>query len=347
MVRWLDSLLPPKFDWIQLEVTSRCNASCSYCPCTVYKDVWSSNLISLEAFKDLSPAFNNTELVYLQGWGEPFLHPQIFHMISVAKSAGCKVGTTTNGMLLNGEKIEQLVESGIDIVGFSLAGVDEKNDTIRKGTRLEKVVNAINKLKEEKRAQGSKKPAIHIAYMLLLSGVNDLYRLPQFVGKLGVDQAVISTLTFVPSLQLQGEALIPQNKKEYVELKQNLDTTKKECENYGVELHYNLVYSGKRAPLCTENVLSSMVVAADGEVSPCVFTSLPVSEATYAVLGKERPFQRLTFGNINQEPVFDIWRKKEYKKFRESFYTNELYYQCRRCPKLYIREGTAPEVKLD
>lgn len=335
LTKWLDSLLSPKFDWMQVELTSYCNASCFYCPCTVYEDQWSPYNMPLEVFSQLLPTFSNTQLVYLQGWGEPLLHPHLFEMIRQAKSAGCTVGTTTNGMLLDREKIEQLVESNIDIVGFSLAGVDERNDAVRKGTRIEKVVKTIGDLNEEKKAQRRGVPAIHIAYMLLRSGLDDLKNLPWFVAKLGVDQTVISTLTFVPSPQLQEQALIPRNEEEYTELRDKLESTRKECESYGVELQYHLVYPFKRAPLCTENVLSSLVVASNGEVSPCVFTDLPASGTTHVTMGKERPLKRLTFGNIGEESLFDIWKKKEYKKFRESFYTNQLYYQCQRCPKLY------------
>ncbi len=221
--------------------------------------------------------------------------------------------------------------------------MDEKNDVIRKGTKLEKVVDAIKRLNEEKDAQGSKKPAIHIAYMLLRSGVDDLERLPEFVSGLGVDQVVVSTLTFVPSPELQEETLIPQDEREYEGLKNKLHTVKKECKNRGVELHYTLVHPGKPAPLCTENVFSSLVVAGDGEVSPCVFTDMPVSGATYMAMGKERSFKRLSFGNVGRESIFDIWKKKEYKRFRESFYSRDLFYQCQMCLKLYTREDPIGE----
>ena len=131
--RWLSSLLFPELDWIQVEASSYCNAACRYCPHTTYRDTWLERHLPLETFEKLAPVFRKTKLVYLQGWGEPFLNPDFFAMAALAKQAGCKVGVTTNGMLLNREIIEQLVSFGFDVVAFSVAGVDEKNDAVRSG----------------------------------------------------------------------------------------------------------------------------------------------------------------------------------------------------------------------
>ena len=57
-------------------------------------------------------------MVYLQGWGEPFLHPELMTMVRIAKGTGCSVGTTTNGLLLNEKVIRQLVESGMDVLAL-------------------------------------------------------------------------------------------------------------------------------------------------------------------------------------------------------------------------------------
>ena len=67
-------------------------------------------------------------------------------MLRIAKKAGCMVGTKTNGTILGREYIEKLVNEGMDIIGFSLAGVDEKNDSIRKGTYIKKVLHCIDRI---------------------------------------------------------------------------------------------------------------------------------------------------------------------------------------------------------
>jgi MoaA/NifB/PqqE/SkfB family radical SAM enzyme len=82
----------PNLDWIQVEVSSFCNADCIYCLRTAYRKNWRNRRLSMDAFTNLIPTFSTTKLVFIQGWGEPFTHPQFFEMVRLAKEAGCMVG---------------------------------------------------------------------------------------------------------------------------------------------------------------------------------------------------------------------------------------------------------------
>jgi len=326
----------PVFGWIQVEVSSFCNAECLYCPHTIYKDNWEERLMSIETYKRLIPAFQKTKLVYLQGWGEPFLNPRFFDMVAIAKKAGCDVGTSTNGSLLNPGKIEQLIASGIDLVAFSLAGTGPDNDRHRQGTKLDRILDTIRQLNEHKAKTGRDKPAIHIAYLLLRSGLDELQKLPGLVENLGVDQVVISTLDFVPNDELKNETLIPKDQDEYNHLAGILDDISERASKHGVKIHYGLVSPGHRRSICTENVNHSMFVSSDGEISPCVFTNMPVRSDKAIIMADGETYKRLTFGNIRDNSIASIWRKPEYKKFRDSFVTGEIQSCCRHCPKLMI-----------
>ncbi len=332
--RGLGWLFRPRFDWIQVEATTYCNAACVYCPHTVYQDSWANRHLALETFRKLLPPFSKTRLVYLQGWGEPFLHPDFFTMVALAKDAGCRVGTTTNGMLLDDGKIRRLVESGLDLVAFSLAGVDGDNDNRRRGTRLDHVLSVIETLNRTKENLGSLKPAIHIAYMLLRSGLQDLERLPATFKGLGISQVVISTLDFVPHRDLAGETLLPEKAREYEELRARLGELAEVSQRYQLKIHYHLKGSGEKRLLCPENVQRALFVGATGAVSPCVFANLPVSRATYYARGRERPYQRLVFGNLEELSLPAIWRQPAYVNFRRSFFTGKLISLCQNCLKM-------------
>jgi MoaA/NifB/PqqE/SkfB family radical SAM enzyme len=331
----LASLLMTRLDWVQVEVTSYCNAACIYCPHSVYQGQWASRHLPLATFRQLLPVFAKTRLVYLQGWGEPFLNPDFFEMIALAKQAGCQVGTTTNGMLLDAEKIIKLVESGLDLVAFSLAGTDKENDSIRQGTSLKKVLAAIEELHQAKEKLGRSKPAIHIAYMLLRSGMADLAKLPLVLQGLGVSQVVVSTLDFVARLELEAETVLTEKAGEYRELKALLRELEELAEPFGLKVHYQIKEPGERRLFCPENVQRALFVGSDGSVAPCVFTNLPLAgPVTYAFKGKELPYRRLTFGNLHELSLPAIWRQPAYAQFRRSFFTGNLVSLCQHCFKL-------------
>jgi radical SAM protein with 4Fe4S-binding SPASM domain len=328
------SLLPLTFDWIQVEVTSVCNAACFYCPRTAYQDRWINRHMTLATFAHVVPALKQAKLAYLQGWGEPFLNPDFFVMVEQAKKAGCLVGTTTNGMVLDAALIGNIIRSGLDILSFSLAHTDPCHDHVRQGTHLTDVLDRIREVTEAKKRTGTDKPAIHVAYLLLRSNKDDVKRLPSLLKGLGVDQAVVSTLDFVPTPELEKEELLPRTEAEYEELQSFLENVRIEGELRGVPIHYQIGYAGRRRLFCSENIEKAVVISASGEVSPCVLTNIPVAAGQTEEAG---PTERMIFGNITQQPLSKIWRSDAYKKFRRSIYDQERHpSRCMHCSKLYL-----------
>lgn len=70
--------------------------------------------------------------------GEPLLPPQIVNMMSYAKSKDLSLHLTTNGMLLDQDKTEVILRSGInwaDHITFSILG-DSREKTCSKPTAM-------------------------------------------------------------------------------------------------------------------------------------------------------------------------------------------------------------------
>lgn len=330
--RWWDLQIMPQLDWMQIEVTTRCNAFCHYCPRTNYRTLWDNRDLSLETFKTLLPVIADTKMVHLQGWGEPFLYPHLFEMIACAKKTGCKVGTTTNGMLLDRREIDRLVKSGIDHVAFSMAGIGEKNDLARNGTQFSQIIRAISDLAAQKKALRVETPAISVSYLLLRSHLPDIVKIVPALAGLGIQQVVISTLDFVPHKNLWNERLAPSNQREYQELKSFFDELVRDAEKKGLGLFYHLVSPGATGRFCTENPRRALFVSSDGSVSPCVFTNIPASGSSRMVDGEEGEYRKLTFGCIAEEWLPTIWKSSYYREFRK-FFESRPHPLCRRCPK--------------
>jgi len=290
----------------------------------------------LDTFRKLEPNLKRTRLVYLQGWGEPFLNQDIFKMIKIAKNAGCLTGTTTNGILIDQDMIEKIIESELDLIAFSVAGLDKTNDTIRRGTNFNNIMESIEIINDIKQKRGLNRPSIHIAYLLLRSGINDVKNMLERFKNRGINQIVITTLDFIAAERLKSELIFPSNEIEYRQIADILDGVVEDGKKHDLEIRYYLGSMAKSYTSCTENIQRAAFISADGLVSPCVFLNMPVSELHYWRNDDKRKSGRLTFGNINEELLASIWRKRDYVKFRQSFGSTNIYPACHDCPKYHM-----------
>ena len=163
-------------DCIQVEVTSRCPGRCSYCPHTTQRENWLSRDMDMEAFGRLWPLMRRAGRVHLQGWGEPLLNPVFFDMAALARNAGCQVSTTTCGLRMDPELALRIVESGIDIVAFSLAGTDTASNASRLGVDFDRVCEAVSTLQAVRRERMGVHLEIHFAYLMLASTMEAVRR---------------------------------------------------------------------------------------------------------------------------------------------------------------------------
>ncbi|MCJ8498963.1 radical SAM protein [Desulfatitalea alkaliphila] len=322
--------------WIQVEVTTACNAACTYCPRTVYRSRWHNRFLPLSLYRRLLPAFAKTELVYLQGWGEPLLHPDLPAMVALAKQAGARVGTTTNGMRLDAPLAEKLINAGLDLMAFSLAGAGTAdNDRFRAGTAMETVLANIAMLADIKKRLGTRTPAIHIAYLMPASGMAELEALPSRLQGTAVEEVVVSLLDFTPDDdRLKAEVVNLDDPARRATLASLFERVHAAGQAAGITIHTPFPGDSTMETVCTENIQQALCVSADGEISPCMPANLPLTDVHHLIDGCRRPYRRLTFGNIGVDWLPVIWRRPAYVRFRAAHAQGVIPAPCAGCAKL-------------
>jgi len=301
-----------------------------------------------ETFHRLESSFSSADMVFLQGWGEPLLHPQFWEMVRRTRATGSRVGFTTNGILLGETNRWALLESGVEIMGVSLAGsTPQTHDHFREGNPLDVIDLNLRRLRREKEERGSELPKIHVAYLLLSSNLAELQGVVDLAEEWGASQIVVSHLSIVLSSVLEREAL-PARSSEGPSVQSLIKEAKARAEEKGILLHANRPSSQGAEPTCTENVLKSCFVSAQGQVSPCVMSNLGLEERVGAVhlfRGTEYPVRTLTFGSLRDGSLEEIWRSGPARDFRRVFRerlwrgdrgTVELPAPCSHCYKLFL-----------
>lgn len=352
MTKWcrklLDILRSPALDWIQVEVTSHCDGCCTYCPNPL---IAQKRHMPLSMFDRLLPYILYTDLVYLQGWGEPLLNPDFFDMVRRCKSRGRRVGFTTNGMHLSDDSIQKIIDLDVDIICISLAGTAAAtHNRIRRGTDFSEIVTGMDRLQQMKANAGAVKPAVHFAFVLLMQNYREVKNIVRLSKTLGVKEVVASHLTLIVRNTLSSEALFnhPDKRQTFIDM---FEDVKEEARQHDISFAYHSPVAKDHFVPCREDVRAACFVSVDGTVSPCVFTSATLSRSgagreegamTHVFNSRTHLLSPMTFGNIQTQSLTSIWNQRAYIAFREYFHPagEEAFMagrvtpsQCRHCYK--------------
>lgn len=122
---------------ITIAPTHFCNFKCFYCTHSSSEDDmkkidFKKVNLTYDQFKkiayQISEFPNKVKLIAFSGIGEPLINKELPKMIKLLRDLDVaeKIEIFTNGLLLNKELSDQLIEAGVDRIKVSLQGLDEK-----------------------------------------------------------------------------------------------------------------------------------------------------------------------------------------------------------------------------
>ena len=115
---------------LSIEVTNHCNLDCLMCPASKQMKR-EKGYIDEELFRKIIDNNSQLEFILPFQWGEPFLHPKLFALVKEATTRGIRTMITTNGTICSDEIIEQILDSGIERLTFSVDGVGSTYTRLR------------------------------------------------------------------------------------------------------------------------------------------------------------------------------------------------------------------------
>lgn len=182
-----------------IEPSVVCNISCFEAVCNMENGITGTRqrkMMPLEEFKELVDQVGN-ELVRIDlfNYGDPFVHPKAVDMIEYVKSnyPNIFLYLSTNGLLLNEEKMQRIVDAGLDEITFSVDGPDhETYERYRRKGDFDKVFNIMRRMVEIKKEKNSFFPFVNWRYILFCWNDSDeqMERTRQLAAELDVDKLV-------------------------------------------------------------------------------------------------------------------------------------------------------------
>jgi MoaA/NifB/PqqE/SkfB family radical SAM enzyme len=150
---------------ITLESTARCNLSCPMCPRHIY--TFDNENMDLDLYRRIvSDCSDYVEFIWPYGIGEPLMHPHIFDMIQITREAGIRTGLSTNATLLDSERADRILDSGLDYLIVAFDGASKGTyEKYRVGAIFEKTLENTLAFLEQKRKRDSK---IHVVVQMVV-----------------------------------------------------------------------------------------------------------------------------------------------------------------------------------
>jgi MoaA/NifB/PqqE/SkfB family radical SAM enzyme len=182
---------------IFLEPTVLCNLACFKAVCNTESGILGTRTrknIPLEEFKSIMAEIG-PKLIRLDffNYGDPFVHPQAVEMIEHIKEhyRHIYLYVSTNGLMLDEDKIKRIVQSGLDEITFSVDGTDQETYTCyRQGGDFQKILDIMSLFVTERNKLGREVPFINWRYILFNwnDSKSQMKRARKLAQTIGVDR---------------------------------------------------------------------------------------------------------------------------------------------------------------
>jgi radical SAM protein with 4Fe4S-binding SPASM domain len=277
---------PPIRLWV--ESASGCNLRCPMCH---NKDVPAGRkgLMEIGLFRKIvAEAGDFVNDIYLHHRGEPLLNPALPEMISLARAAGIRTRFHTNGALLTEERAGRLLDAGPNLVSFSVDAFEKEGyETVRVGALFEETVENILRFARMRRDRGLTLPYL-----------------------------VVERIRFADPAVPENPAAIADLRRRFLE--GGVDEVIEKDEYRWTTEGMPELEGPPASKVCTFPWYS-MVVCADGTVTPC----------------PQDYFAKMAMGNVKEASLREIWNGEPYRDLRRRFRTDlDSLPLCRKCDRL-------------
>ena len=312
----------PQLRRLFLELTLRCNENCLHCgsrcgdvkneemPVEVYYDF-------LDKIKrDFSPKL---PMLCITG-GEPLLREEFPQIMGYAHKLGFRWGMTSNGTLIDEQKVAMLKETGMGTISVSIDGLPQVHDEFRRSKGgFERAVRGIKLL-----MQGGFRE-VQVTTVVTKKSLPQLDELFELMKELDVDSwRVIGIEPIGRALELDGYTL------SMGEQRQMLDFIRAKRREgwpvmYGCSHYLGLEYEREVRDwyfLCNAGIYTASVMA-NGNITACL-----------DIERREETIQ----GNILVDDFTQVW-KERFKIYRTPLW--EKSEKCRNCAERDFCEGGA------
>jgi MoaA/NifB/PqqE/SkfB family radical SAM enzyme len=322
----------PRFMHLELDITNRCNLRCVMC----YHSFESTrrartvNMTPEEFDAIASRVLPHAGRLSLSLGNEPLMSP---HFMPIVRAAAAyrvpEVNFFTNGLLLDDDNIDAIVESGVTQVCISIDGATAATyNAIRRNGDFDRLMGNIARLIARRDAAGSATPRLRFDFVMMQRNIHEIVDLVTLAARFGVDTLNFCHLVAWEGLDMERESLRHTKALANYWLEKALAA----ANGFGIPVPFHPqpfdlggeTAAASPAPAAAQPYLPTpycaypffhVSVGPGGHVLPCPFSH---GEPPYGRLSPDVPFE-------------EIWLGPEFTTLRQRILRHDPPEMCRRC----------------
>jgi MoaA/NifB/PqqE/SkfB family radical SAM enzyme len=247
-----------------------------------------------------------------------------------AASPEISIDLTSNGTLLTEDMCQKILSQGLRRIIISLDGASaETAESIRLGIKFARLLVQLEKLAALRNSMGSK-TLLRLNCMVGFGVYPQLEDFVAMAGRLGFDE--------IRFLELQAASPEEAEQNFLSGVRSDGGLQVRRAERLSGQLGIRLFWPVIRAQGCEHPYEPHL--SEDGEVFPCCFYAH--GRKLYQG-GRVLELESLSFGNVGDTPIEQIWDSRAYREFRQSVAEGNFGEGCRAC--FLARKETSQEFR--
>jgi len=306
----------------QVESSFACNLRCLMCPWKqISKSAADNGIMSPEIWAAIRPHLPDVTSVDFTGGGEPLLQPRLAEWIGEATAAGCETGFLSNGLLLTKERLQKILDAGVDWICISMDGATaEMYNKIRVGSSFERVCKNVSRLTE---LRDGHIPKIMINFVLMGLNIHQVEDMIRLASRLGVDQVNFKQCDVIRGEHGKGLGLFGREQtKEIRKLEKALSKAQRLAKKMNI-LTTAFPFTPNELPVCDQDPRDSLFIRYDGIVAPCI--NLAIGGPT-TFIGQDVTMPSVHYGKLPEDSLTDLWERPPCKFYRKRFQERDQVY---------------------
>ena len=321
---------------VALMVTHRCNLRCAMCMIVERDAEFREKDLSTHELKLIIHKIPDRTLITFTG-GEPFVRRDIIDLMAHAAKRH-RINLITNGVLLNDEKVSQLLalaprrvfQKGLILVGISVQGIGETHDAVvRVRGAFEKVRANLLKFREERKRWGKSLPLLDIKSVITDENVEQMDKLVDLAEQMEADFCTFQIVNTQDSSygieDVPEEAYLtpppPVRFTKIDALKAQLEAIGRRRKRVPFEIRFNPI-------LPPGEIVKRYQNAVHIEDYGCY---VPWSTAHIGPTGNIFPCYSINCGNLVEKSFEEAWNGAAFRAFRRKLRDAKIFPGCEGC----------------